>query len=222
MTLEDFFNNCNHGADKWQPYFEIYERHLNRFREKEFTLVEIGVQAGGSLEMWGNYLGPKAKIIGIDIDQNCANLKYDNPNIQIVIGDQSDPNFWDWFTQNVSNIDVIVDDGGHLMNQQIMSFEKLFPKLKLGGVYICEDCHTSYWAEYNGGLHKPGTFIEYAKTYIDVLNFNWVRETHPEFDRRAKIADKLTNISFYDSIVVFEKYGKRNMHRVSPTKFPRD
>ena len=41
--------------------------------------------------------------------------------------------------------DIIIDDGGHTMEQQIASIETLFPALNEGGVYLCEDTHTSYW-----------------------------------------------------------------------------
>lgn len=214
MTLEDIFKNCSHRSDKWQHYFEIYERHLNKFRNNSPTIVEIGVQGGGSLEMWANYFGPNARIIGIDIDPNCANLKYDNPNIQIVIGDQADYVFWEKFNSEIGNIDICIDDGGHLANQQIVTFEKVFPQLNYGGTFICEDCHTSYWPEYDGNLFKPGTFIEYAKTYVDIVNSNWINNKHIEFHRREQIAENLTNICFYDSVVVFEKCGKRNNQRV--------
>ena len=211
--LEDIFNTVEHMSDKWQPYFEVYTKHLSQFRDKEITLVEIGVQGGGSLDMWGKFF-PKAKIIGIDIDQACAGLEYTNPNISVIIGDQSNPTFWDVFFSENPDVDVIIDDGGHLMHQQVISLEKCFPKLKDGGVYITEDCHTSYMPDYQGDLFHPGTFIEYAKVCIDLINSDWRTTTVPEFDRRLPIFQNLTSVSFYDSVVVFEKFGKRKMHRV--------
>lgn len=214
MTLEDIFKTCKHKSDKWQHYFEIYENHLNQFCNKSPTIVEIGVQGGGSLEMWARYFGPESKIIGIDIDPECANLKYDNPNIQVVIGNQADTFFWKNFCNQVGTIDVCIDDGGHFSQQQIVTFENVFPILKLGGIYLCEDCHTSYWPEYNENLRISDTFIEYSKTYIDILNSNWINHKTAEFQRREKIATNLTNICFYDSVVVFEKYGKRDNNRV--------
>jgi cephalosporin hydroxylase len=211
--LEEIFKTAEHFSDKWQPYFEIYTRHLSRYRDKEITLVEIGVQGGGSLDMWSKFL-PKAKIIGIDNDPECMKLQYDNPNIQVCFGNQADPVFWKTFFENNPEVDVIVDDGGHEMHQQVISLENCFPNLKVGGVYIIEDCHTSYMPDYKAEIFHPGTFIEYSKVAIDILNANWRTKSNPEFERRLPLFNDLSGVFFYDSVVVFEKFGKREMTRV--------
>ena len=108
--------------------------------------------------MWAQYLHKDSRIIGIDINPECSKLEYKYPNVEIAIGDQSDPNFWDNFLKD-KNIDVFLDDGGHHANQQLVTFTKVFPKLNLGGIYICEDTHTSYWPDYSGGLNSRGSFI---------------------------------------------------------------
>ena len=86
--LRQIFDDVEHPSDKWEHYFGIYEKHLSfaPFWSAPLTLVEVGVQKGGSLDMWGKFLGPHAHIIGIDIDPECAKLKYSNPNIKVVIG----------------------------------------------------------------------------------------------------------------------------------------
>lgn len=218
MRLEEVFYTSKHSSDKWQPYFEIYERHLNRFKVKEdsFNLVEVGVQKGGSLEMWSNYFGNKANITGIDIDPECANLKYEQDNIKVVIGDQSSGEFWDEFLKGHNNIHVFIDDGGHYMDQQITTFEKVFPTMPVGSIYICEDTHTSYMAGNGGGLERPSTFIEYAKGYVDVLHYNWKEQMTTKLEHKNDIGKDLTSVHFYDSVVVFEKLGKREMTRVFP------
>ena len=216
--LEEIFKNVDHSSDKWQPYFEIYERHLNRFSRTPIHLIEVGVQKGGSLEMWGKFF-EDVKITGIDIDPVCLDLKYDNPNITIVIGDQGSEEFWNDFLTTTVPIDVFIDDGGHYMNQQITTFEKVFPKLNTGGVYICEDCHTSYMSHNGGGYKRKGSFIEYAKNFIDVLHYKWKEELDTEWERKTKLVEGLTSVHFYDSVVVFEKFGKKDMHRVQPNKF---
>lgn len=214
--LREIFDDLSHSSDKWEPYFKIYEKHLQQFCMKETTLIEVGVQKGGSLEMWSKYLGPYSKILGVDIDPECANLKYEQPNIEVHIADQKDMVFWDSFITKHPKIDIFIDDAGHYCDAQISTFEKIFPLLPVGSVYICEDVHTSYMP-YNGGGYKvKNSFIEYAKNYIDVLHKEWIKELDTSFEKYKKIAEGLTSIQVYDSVVVFEKHGKSEMKRVVP------
>ena len=86
-------------------------------------------------------------------------------------------------------------------------------------VYICEDTHTSYMPYNGGGFKVKGSFIEYAKQYIDVIHGNWINELDTSFEHVKKIGYDLTSVHFYDSMVVFEKFGKKDMKRVQPTAF---
>jgi hypothetical protein len=217
LLREIFDESLSHPSDKWESYFDVYERHLSNFRlnGKSIDLVEVGVQKGGSLDMWSTYFPNAKSITGIDVDPECANLKYKNQKISVVIGDQSSAPFWDTFLVN-RNIDIFIDDGGHFMDQQILTFEKVFPLMPEGSVYICEDCHTSYMSYNGGGLNKSSTFIEYAKSYVDVLHWNWKEQYTTELERRWKLSKGLSSVHFYDSMVVFEKFGKKDMKRVSP------
>jgi limonene-1,2-epoxide hydrolase len=63
-----FLNNNNRRIHKWFHYFDIYEKHFSRFRNLKPVILEIGVMGGGSLEMWRDYFGEGAQIIGLDID----------------------------------------------------------------------------------------------------------------------------------------------------------
>ena len=85
------------GVWKWRHYFNIYERHFARFKGREVHMLEVGIFSGGSLKMWRWYLGDAATIIGIDISNDTRiyerNPEYGSPD-HIVIGDQSDPDFW--------------------------------------------------------------------------------------------------------------------------------
>jgi 23S rRNA U2552 (ribose-2'-O)-methylase RlmE/FtsJ len=98
-------------------YFDIYHSHFNRFRRRRITVVEFGVQNGGSLDMWRHYFGRKARIIGVDIDPNCKALE--RPGTEILIGDQEDRDFLRQLRDHVGPIDVLIEDGGHTMGQQI-------------------------------------------------------------------------------------------------------
>lgn len=221
LSLQEIFKTLSHGADKWQPYFEIYEKHLSRFRHTPVSLVEVGVQQGGSLEMWSKYFGPSSTITGVDIDPRCSTIRYAETNISIVIGNQSDPKFWNNFLSGDKKIDIFIDDGSHYMNDQILTFEKIFPMMEEGGVFICEDTHTSYSPNLeNAGFRSPKSFIEYAKEYVDVLHHSWMCTYDSSINSKKQLVkENLNSIAFYDSVVVFEKNQKGIMKRVSPNGF---
>ena len=199
--LEKYFRaNTDRVIHKWIHYFDIYHRHLERFRGRPVVILEFGVNQGGSLQMWRHYFGRKATIYGVDIDPRCARLG--GRRIKVFIGDQEDRDFLRNLAAEIGPIDVLIEDGGHTMGQQITTFEELYPHLTPGGVFLIEDVHTSYWPRYGGGYQKQGTFMEYAKALADQLNAWHSREPDlvvDEFTRTTR------SMHFYDSIVVFER-----------------
>ena len=167
--LQKYFEqNTGRQIHKWVHYFDIYHRHLAKFRGRPVTVVEFGVQFGGSSQMWREYFGPDAKVYGVDIDPRCK--AWEEPGFQVFIGDQSDRDFLRRIAEEVGPIDVVIEDGGHRPEQQIATFEVIYPKVRRGGVFLIEDLCTSYWPDYDGGLNRPGTFMEYAKGLTDKLN----------------------------------------------------
>jgi 23S rRNA U2552 (ribose-2'-O)-methylase RlmE/FtsJ len=199
--LEEYFNtNTGRVIDKWDHYFEVYDRHFSKYRGKEIVLLEIGTYHGGSLQMWKNYFGDKAKIYGIDINPNCKQVE--DENIKILIGSQSDRDFLQKVKKEIPPIDILIDDGGHTMLQQIVSFEELFDHIKPDGVYLCEDLHTSYWMKYGGGNKRKGSFIEYSKNFIDQLNAWHSEQKSLKVD---SFTESAKSIHYYDSMLVIEK-----------------
>ena len=186
---------------KWLPYFEIYERHLSRFRNTDVHLLEIGVSHGGSLQMWRDYFGADACIVGADVKPRCKRLEKDG--FQILIGDQADRDFLRSIATELPRLDVLIDDGGHTMKQQMHTFEELFPHISHDGVYLVEDLHTSYFSDCGGGLRRPGTFIEYSKNLVDQLSA-WHSKGADglEVDAFTRSAHSM---HFYDSMLVIEK-----------------
>lgn len=204
--LQDYFENHEHRLmDKWVHYFEIYEQHLSKFRNQPITIVEFGVYHGGSLQMWKYYFGEKAKIIGFDINPLCKDLEEEN--ITIVIGDQENAVSLKQITAIEPKLDIILDDGGHTMDQQRVTFQEMWASLKEGGIYICEDLHTSYWSEYGGGYKNPVSFIEYTKDLIDQLNAWHTRDAAALYPN--EFSHSAHSIHFYDSVVVIEKRTKQ-------------
>ena len=129
-------------STKHSTYFEVYDKLLLEYVGKEIVFVEIGILSGGSLFMWREFFGPKARIIGVDL--NPAAKKWEDHGFEIYIGSQSDENFWVNFTRQVGPIDVVLDDGGHTYEQQIITTEMLLPMVRDHGILIVEDTHTYY------------------------------------------------------------------------------
>ncbi len=225
QTLRDlFYSHDDRLVHKWDHYFEIYEKYFSKYRGQKISILEIGISQGGSLQLWKKYFGDQVAIYAIDINPECK--RFEDESTKIFIGSQSNPEFLSDVLEELPALDIILDDGGHTMIQQTLSFEMLYGKVKEGGVYMIEDTHTSYWYEFHGGLKKEGTFIEYCKHLIDSLYQDHIH------DKKDILVNDITrhihSITFFDSIVVFEKLkrqaafhvrkGEANIANYKPTE----
>jgi len=200
--LETYFTeNTGRLIHKWKHYFEIYDRHFSRFRRTDVHVVEFGVSHGGSLQMWKTYFGPKSKVFGVDINPHCRQLE--DEGYEIFIGDQEDRRFLRSLAERIPRIDILIDDGGHTMKQQINTFKELFPRIDDHGVYLCEDLHTSYLPQYGGGYGRRGSFIEYSKSFIDQINA-W-HSTQKGSLTVTEFTESVHSLHYYSSILVIEK-----------------
>jgi len=165
-----FHRNTGKPAAKWQGYLQHYDRHLARLKDQPLRILEIGVQAGGSLEVWAEYFKSATLIIGCDIDEACGALRYDDPRIKVLIGDINTPETLQSLSALTDTLDVVIDDGSHHSSDIIRSFVQLFPRLSDGGTYLIEDLHCSYWKSYGGGLYDPFSAIAFFKKIVDLVN----------------------------------------------------
>lgn len=198
--LFEYFSSHRAGRvlDKWIHYFPIYTRHFGPYRDRPIRLLEIGIYRGGSLDMWRWFFGPQATLVGIDIDEDAKTAS--DPRHVVEIGDQTDPDFLRRVAEQHGPFDIIIDDGGHEMAQQIVTAQTLFPLLADGGTFLVEDCHTSYWDSYQGGRNRPGTFMEWAKERLDDVN-----GFHQDAPIDPVWTGHLAGVHCYDSIVVLDK-----------------
>lgn len=198
---KDFLIGEHNRSFKWLHYFEIYDRHLSKYRGKEVTIMEIGVNKGGSLKLWKNYFGRKAKIIGIDIMPECK--LYEEEQIEIYIGNQENRGFWRDMKEKIPKVDILIDDGGHYMKQQIVTFEEMFPHVEDDGIYICEDMGTSYEVKkYKSGYKAPNTMIEYSKNFVDYINAWFSEQEGLEVNEYTR---SMHSVHYYTGMVVVEK-----------------
>lgn len=175
---------------KLSTYFNVYDQLLSQYRDKSIVFLEIGILDGGSLFMWRDFFGPQARIIGVDLNPEAK--KWEKEGFEIFIGDQSSTEFWKKTLNSIGKLDIVLDDGGHTYEQQIMTTESVIPFINDGGVIIVEDCHTSYMKKF--GFRKL-SFINYAKKLVDNINKRYV-----EFDNKTSEI-RVWSIQFFESIV---------------------
>jgi cephalosporin hydroxylase len=171
-------------------------------------MIEIGCGHGGSLRMWKQYLGPFAQIVGVDIRPVCR--KFEEQQVAVRIGDQSDPEFLSAVVDEFGPIDIVLDDGSHRMDHIHASFRALYQRLSPNGVYMVEDLQTAYQDRYGGGLGRDGTFMETFKDLIDELHADYT-------DGAAEATDftrSTVSMHVYDGLVVFER--GRHLHKHAP------
>lgn len=200
-------------VSKWTHYLRFYEKVLGPHVGKPVRMLEIGVQNGGSLDLWRHYLGERAVLFGVDIDPACA-TRVDPPN-QVRIGSQDDPEFLRAVVAEMGGVDVVLDDGSHVASHQYASFRTLWPRLSYGGVYLIEDLHTAYWRDWDGGYRRPGTAIELVKELIDDMHA-W----HHESGEHHALREELGEISISDSIVAIHKVRRGRPGFISSGTLP--
>jgi hypothetical protein len=212
--FEIFASDTN--VHKWHHYFDIYTRHFEPYRKRPIRMLEIGVFRGGSLRMWKKFFHPDSIIVGIDIDKDCRQHEIAGQQVHVRIGSQADPDFLRAVNEEFGPFDIILDDGSHKSYHQLISFTSLFrDALKDGGCYLVEDMHSNYWTSH---VDTPRSFMELAKDMIDMLHEPYLgrkelhfRHGHPEAVSAlalSYLAANLQGISFYDSIIVFDKKAR--------------
>lgn len=225
--LWEYFLQHNQGpvVHKWHSYFDVYHRYFQRFRDVPVNFLEIGVQSGGSLGMWSSYFRhPNSRVYGIDINPYCKLFEEYYPGVSIFIGSQSNRTFLRDVVSRTPKMDIILDDAGHTMVQQIVGMEELYHHVKDGGLYMVEDVATSYWPRFGGTLNPVNhteTFMSYAKRLLDRLHHGYLNaightytlEERTRLDRHGPVnfTEVTLSVGFYDQIVVFERGSRPPM-----------
>ncbi len=217
-TIKNIFSeHQGKVSDKWSLYISEYDRLFLEYREQPIRLLEIGIQNGGSLEIWNKYFKHAEIIVGCDINQTCAQLKFEEQNIALVIGDANAEHIYEKVIAHSSKFNIIIDDGSHTSSDIVRSFAQYFPHLNDGGLFIVEDLHCSYWQEYEGGLHQPYSSIAFFKSLADTINHeHWgtdkTRAEHlRSFNRKYRShIDELTltrihSVEFLNSMCIVRK-----------------
>jgi hypothetical protein len=197
-TVTEVFNSLDPSTDgasiKYQNYLDVYEEKFRHIKNNPISILEIGIEKGGSLSLWKKYFThPDTKIVGLDINPGCKKLERDN--IKIIIGSQTDIHTLGSVTC-LGPFDIIIDDGGHRTSQHIETITQLFTAaLKPNGYYIIEDTHTCFRNE----------FIDGNQTIYDVSQ-SWCKATTNTSNEN--IANEIQSIEYYNSLIVIRKTYK--------------
>lgn len=170
-TLQQLYaGHTGQVSDKWSLYLSEYERLFAGYREQPVRLLEIGVQNGGSLEIWSRYFPNAAVLLGCDINPDCSKLRYDDPRIGVMVGDATTADLHAQALRHAEQFDIVIDDGSHTSADIVKSFALYFPYVAEGGVFVAEDLHCSYWKAFEGGLFHPYSAMAFFKHLADVIN----------------------------------------------------
>jgi hypothetical protein len=151
-------------SSNFHNYSEKYEQYFSKLKNEKIKILEIGIQNGYSLKTWCEYF-PNAEVYGVDI-VNCSHL--DNDRIKTFICNQTDLDMLNTINENYGPFDIIIDDGSHVSNHMVTTFNHLFPLLKPNGLYIVEDLHCCYWSNFS----SETKFMDRMKELLDVVNGN--------------------------------------------------
>jgi hypothetical protein len=155
-----------YGNDKVtnHRYDLIYPKFIEDLKYKKIKMLEIGLGTysdgtGHSRNMWKEYF-PNSEIYVMDINENFQD------EIGLVIGgDQSKKEDLEIVSNICGKLDFIIDDGSHVPEHQIKTFNLLFRKnLVNGGVYIIEDVECSYW-------NPESTVYGYETGYLNIIDY---------------------------------------------------
>lgn len=141
--------------DKWAHYGPIYDKHLDPLWTTAKRVLEIGVDHGGSLQLWARAF-PSAQIVGLDINPDCK--RFEEDRISVVIGDQTDTSL----LATLGEFDIVIDDGSHSIKDQTIAFNALYPRTKM--VYLIEDIHGAFPA-----LITMDPMIKYVYPWVVVV-----------------------------------------------------
>ena len=212
-----FERHAGKATDKWEQYLIAYESELAVFQVRgvPIRLLEIGVQNGGSLELWSNYLPEGSTCVGLDIDERVAGLTFSAKGISVHVCDATDKAALERVI-GTQTFDIIIDDGSHHCTDVVKTFGLLFARLAPLGKYFIEDLHCSYYPDFGGGLRSDGSSIAFLKTLIDALHFDHIRAdqlpepAHRDFMKAHN--QWIARTTFYDSLCIVEKTGFAKEH----------
>jgi hypothetical protein len=188
------------GTDKLtQGFIDVYQQCFSTLQDSAQHVLEIGVWQGASHLMWQEYFS-NASIYGIDFSKAPSTIKslsvIKERGINIEIGDQSKREDLQTALQgfNTPQFDIIIDDGGHTMEQQQITLGYLFPHLKSGGLFIVEDLHTSYLSNFGFSKEKNNGSCQILENFISTGS---ISSPYMTAEETSYLEDKILQCEIY-------------------------
>jgi hypothetical protein len=216
-TLSSLFEqHRGRVCDKWSLYLRVYDELFESKKSAALNLLEIGIQNGGSLELWAQYLSNAEHLVGCDIDPECGTLFFDDPRISVVVGDANAGETLQTIKSICPSYDVIIDDASHVPREVIAAFVNYFSMLSPGGTYVVEDLHCDYLVSHGGGVLQPRTALNFFHCLVHLMHQSyWSMDLAPEAFTNEFIPKEqfplflkqrwIDSITFYDSMVIVRK-----------------
>ena len=161
----------NDVGTKPSSIWTAYERHLSPLRDQPIRLLEVGVYKGRSTAVFARYF-PRALLTGVDIAAPALDFEA-IPGAKFFLCDQRDtPRLHAIADERAPDgFDIIIEDASHVGEWSMQTYQALFPKLKLGGLYFVEDWGTGYMAEWgDGAAFAPPIMADSKDDYRRQIN----------------------------------------------------
>lgn len=131
----------------------------------------VGYRTGNSLRCWREYFA-NANVYGMDKYE--TQLQEDR--ITTFVGDQFDEKDLNRICQTINHpLDIIIDDGSHLMEHQVFTFMRLSPFLEKQGLYIIEDIQPEAQAMFRDLSIFSKEEREYISKHFDATCYDMTR-----------------------------------------------
>lgn len=175
-SLNDFFNHfgTDKGTDIFDPYInkskrikghgfaKFYEKKLNKYRNEDFSILEIGTWEGASIASFLKYF-PKSKLFALDKN---FKFKFKSKRVKFFNCNINNNENLNLFRKKFSNkkFRIIIDDGSHFLRDMIISLKFFIKYLSESGIFIYEDFNApKYFKELDNSDGKELLFGEILK-----------------------------------------------------------
>jgi hypothetical protein len=205
-------------CDSWSGTLTHYDKTFQGLRNAPIRLLQVGIQNGGSLEVWGKYFSLGRMILGCDADEKCVALQFADSRIKVIWADAASPYAKTKIMQVCGQFDVIIDNSTAKARDSIAVFLQYFPNLVEDGIYVVE------------GLARPSfdmvndtSAFAFFRLLCDVIQRpNWADQSdvqsrfamfESDYDIGLAAFNSVQSVEFYNSLIILRKGSAQGLGR---------